>query len=69
MAQERLLGAFVVRLVLVSGRLEVATVDLRTGTVEHWRDPANAWQHLLRNVTGGPTARPEPEDPHADPDR
>lgn len=67
MAQERPLGAFVVRLVRVAGRLEVAVLDLRDGDVSRWRDPEDAWQRLLRDVPGGPAARPTLEDPDADP--
>lgn len=63
MTQERLLGSFVVRLTAVTGRLEVTVLDLRDGDVTRWTDPDEAWRRLLRNVGGGPSARPRPEDP------
>jgi hypothetical protein len=64
-AQERLLGSFVVRLTAVAGRLEVAVLDLRDGDVSRWSDPNDAWRRLLRHVPDGPTARLHPEDPDA----
>lgn len=67
MAQDRLLGSFVVRLVRVAGRLEVAVLDLREGDVTRWRDPDEAWRRLLRDAPDGPHARPSLEEPDADP--
>jgi hypothetical protein len=67
MAQERPLGAFVVRLARVAGRLEVAVLDLRDGDVSRWRDPEDAWRRLLRDIPGGPEAHPTLEELDADP--